>query len=64
MDRRSTRAGVDLGLRLPDRAPGGRLLPARSTGNDPCTVRVPPTDVAHGDHAVTDLLRQADAANR
>ena len=64
MDRRSTRTRVDLGLRLPDRAPGGRVLPARSIGNGACTVRLPLADVADVADEVTDLLRQADAANR
>ena len=60
----STRTRVDLGLRLPDREPGGRLLAARSIGNGACTVRVPLADVSDVDDEVTDLLRQADAANR
>ena len=60
----STRTRVDLGLRLPDRAPGGRLLAARSIGNGACSVRVPLSGVADVDDEVTDLLRQADAANR
>ena len=60
----STRTRVDLGLRLPDREPGGRLLAARSIGNGACTVRVPLADAADVDEEVTDLLRQADAANR
>jgi hypothetical protein len=60
----STRTRVDLGLRLPGREPGGRLLAARSIGNGACTVRVPLAGVADVDEEVTDLLRQADAANR
>ena len=60
----STRTRVDLGLRLRDREPGGRLLPARSIGNGACTLRVALTGVADVDDEVTDLLREADAANR
>ena len=60
----STRSRVDLGLRLPDRQPGGRLLVARSIGNGACTVRVPLAGVGDVDDEVTDLLREADAANR
>jgi hypothetical protein len=36
----STRSRVDLGLRLPDREPGGGLLPAPAVGDRSCTVRV------------------------
>jgi hypothetical protein len=60
----STRSRVDLGLRLPGREPGGRLLAARSIGNGACTVRVPLTTANDVDDEVTDLLREADAANR
>jgi hypothetical protein len=60
----STRTRVDLGLRLPDREPGGRLLPARSIGNGACTLRVALSAVADVDDEVTDLLRQAHDANR
>jgi hypothetical protein len=60
----STRSRVDLGLRLPGREPDGRLLAARSIGNGACTVRVPLTTADDVDDEVTDLLREADAANR
>jgi hypothetical protein len=59
----TTRSRVDLGLRLPDREPGGRLLAAPSIGNGACTVRVGlgvPDDV---DDEVVDLLTRAYAAN-
>jgi hypothetical protein len=58
-----TRKRVDLGLRLPDREPAGRLLPARSTGNGSCTVRVALTDVTDVDDEVVALLREAYGAN-
>jgi Domain of unknown function (DUF5655) len=58
----TTRSRVDLGLRLPDREPGGRLHAAVSVGRGACTVRVGlgvPDDV---DDEVADLLTQAYAA--
>jgi hypothetical protein len=58
----ATRTRVDLGLRL-DREPAGRLLPARSTGNGSCTVRVPLGTVEDVDDEVVDLLAEAYAAN-
>jgi hypothetical protein len=60
----STRTRVDLGLRLPGREPGGRLLPATSIGNGSCTVRVGLTAVEQVDDEVLDLLAEAYAANR
>jgi hypothetical protein len=60
----STKNRVDLGLRLPGREPGGRLLPATSIGNGNCTHRVGLTTVAEVDDEVVDLLAQAHAANR
>jgi len=59
----STRSRVDLGLRLPEREPGGRLLPATSIGNGACTVRVALTTVAEVDDDVVDLMAEAYAAN-
>jgi hypothetical protein len=60
----STRTRVDLGLRLPDREPAGRLLPARSIGNGACTVRLALTTVSDVDDEVVALLAEAHAANR
>ncbi|MGY1814897.1 DUF5655 domain-containing protein [Blastococcus sp. SYSU D00820] len=60
----STRTRVDLGLRLPGREPGGRLLAARSIGNGDCSVRVPLTTVDEVDDEVVDLLVEAHEANR
>jgi hypothetical protein len=37
----STKRRVDLGLRVSDVAPGGRLAPAKGVGNDAITVRIP-----------------------
>lgn len=59
----STRTRVDLGLRLPDRAPAGRLLPATSIGNGACTVRVALTTVDDVDDEVVDLLAESWTAN-
>ncbi|TFV51575.1 hypothetical protein E4P43_10090 [Blastococcus sp. TF02A-35] len=59
----STRSRVDLGLRLDDREPGGRLLPARSVGNRDCAVRVALTAVDDVDHEVLALLAEAYRAN-
>jgi hypothetical protein len=60
----STKSRVDLGLRLPGREAGGRLLAARSMGNGACTVRVPLTGVEDVDDEVVDLLAEAWTANR
>ena len=59
----STKSRVDLGLRLPDREPGGRLLPAKSIGNGSCTVRLALTSVEDLDDEVVALLTEAWAAN-
>jgi hypothetical protein len=59
----STRTRVDLALRLPDREPGGRLLPARSVGNGECRVRVALTAVDDVDDEVRALLAEALDAN-
>ena len=62
--RPSTRSRVDLGLRLDEQQPTGRLLPATSSlGNGSCTVRIPlacPTEV---DDEVVDWLQRAYSAN-
>ena len=55
----TTRARVDLGLRLDGAQPGGRLAAAKGLGNDTINVRVGlagPDDV---DDEVLDLLRRA-----
>ncbi len=59
----STKSRVDLGLRLPGREPGGRLLPARSIGNGDCTVRFALTTVDEVDDEVVDLLAETWTAN-
>jgi hypothetical protein len=59
----STKSRVDLGLRLPDREPGGRLLPAKSIGNGSCTVRVALTSVDELDDEVVDLLAESWSVN-
>jgi hypothetical protein len=59
----SSRARVDLGLRLSGREPAGRLLPARSIGNGDCSVRFGLTAVADVDDEVVDALAEAYAAN-
>jgi hypothetical protein len=60
----STRSRVDLGLRLPGREAGGRLLAATSIGNGACTVRIALTGVADVDDEVVDLLAESWTANR
>jgi hypothetical protein len=59
----STKTRVDLGLRLPGREPGGRLLAATSLGNGGMTLRVPLTTVEDVDDEVVDLLAEAWTAN-
>jgi hypothetical protein len=59
----STKSRVDLGLRLPDREPGGRLLPAKSIGNGSCTVRLALTSVDEVDDEVVDLLAESWSVN-
>ena len=59
----STRTRLDLGLRLDDREPVGRLLPARSVGNRDCAVRVALTSPADVDDEVRGLLAEAYRAN-
>ncbi|KAE8765432.1 DUF5655 domain-containing protein [Georgenia thermotolerans] len=58
----STRARVDLGLRLDD-PPGGRLATAPSVGNAAIRVRVPLGSVEDVDDEVADLVRRAYAEN-
>lgn len=52
--RAATKSRVDLGLRLPDQAAGGRLLVAKRL--DPCNVRIALTDPAEVDDEVARLL--------
>ena len=59
----STKTRVDLGLRLPGREPGGRLLAATSLGNGGMPLRVPLTTVEDVDDEVVDLLAEAWTAN-
>jgi Domain of unknown function (DUF5655) len=57
----TTRTRVDLGLRLPDRAPGGRLRPVRALGA--ATVRVELGTPGDVDDEVRELLGAAYTAN-
>lgn len=59
----STKRRVDVGLRLPGREAGERLLPAKSIGNGDCTVRFGLTSVDEVDDDVVDLLAETWAAN-
>jgi hypothetical protein len=61
--RATTRDRVDLGLRLPDASPGGRLATAKGLGNDTINVRIGLKSVDEVDDEVADLLRRAFAAN-
>ena len=57
----TTRSRVDLGLRLEDERPGGRLLAARDLGA--ATVRIPLTQPAEVDAEVIGWLRRAYQEN-
>jgi hypothetical protein len=59
----TTKNRVDLGLRLPGREPGGRLLRAKGVGNGDCTVRFGLTTVDDVDDEVVDLLAETWTAN-
>ena len=59
----STKSRVDLGLRLPDREPAGRLLPAKSIGNGACTVRIALTAAEDVDDETVALMTEAWSAN-
>ena len=61
--RPATRTRVDLGLRLDDAEPGGRLLAAGNVGGGGVTVRVALTAPEEVDDEVRDLLRRAYAEN-
>jgi hypothetical protein len=60
----STKKRVDLGLRLPDVEPAGRLLPAPSLGNDAITRRIALEQVEDLDAEAIDWLRRAYDENR
>ncbi len=59
----TTRARVDLGLRLAGHPPTGRLEPARSLGNDTITVRIGIGSADDVDDDTLAWLRQAYTAN-
>lgn len=61
--RATTRDRVDIGLRLPGAAPGGRLLPATGLGNDYINVRLPLRSLDEVDDGVSDYLDKAYRAN-
>ncbi len=61
--RATTRDRVDIGLRLPGAAPGGRLLPATGLGNDYINVRLALRSLDEVDDAVSDYLDKAYRAN-
>ena len=59
----TTRHRVDLGLRLENATPGGRLLPARNMGGGGATVRIALTGPGDVDDEVRDVLRRAYEEN-
>src|SRR6185437_11219435 len=61
--RAATRDRVDLGLRLDDTRPGGRLLAAGNVGGGGVTVRVALARPDEVDDEVRDLMRRAYAEN-
>lgn len=61
--RPTTKQRVDLGFRLSDRSPGGRLEPAQGVGSDSINVRVGLQSVEDVDDEVVGLLEAAYAAN-
>jgi hypothetical protein len=61
--RPTTRKRVDLGLRLADVPPGGRLEPARSLGNDDIRLRIGLAAPDEVDDEVVDWLRRAYEEN-
>ncbi|MCP2258447.1 hypothetical protein LX15_002141 [Streptoalloteichus tenebrarius] len=61
--RASTKQRVDLGLRLPGQAPTGRLLAARSLGNETINTRIPLSAPGDVDDDVLNWLRRAYEAN-
>jgi hypothetical protein len=63
MVRPTTKARVDLGLRLADADPAGRLETAGGLGNDSITVRIPLRSPDEVDDEVRSLLQQAYEEN-
>jgi hypothetical protein len=59
----TTKRRVDLGLRLGDVAPGGRVVPATSMGSGSVTDRIGLSGVAEVDDEVVRWLRRAYAEN-
>ncbi|NUT52287.1 MAG: hypothetical protein HOV94_34080 [Saccharothrix sp.] len=59
----TTRTRVDLGLRLPDRVPTGRLEPAGSVGNATITVRIGISSADDVDDDTVSYLREAYTTN-
>jgi hypothetical protein len=59
----STKKRVDLGLRLDGQAPEGRLLEAKSLGNDNIRLRIPFTEPDEVDDEALDWLRRTYEAN-
>ena len=57
--RSATKKRVDLGLRLPDRVPSGRLESAKRLGNESINVRIGLYSAEDVDHEVLDLLKAA-----
>jgi Domain of unknown function (DUF5655) len=61
--RPSTKKRVDLGLRLPDRDPSGRLEAAKRLGNEAINIRVGLRSVDDVDEEVLELLKTAYAGS-
>lgn len=61
--RPTTKKRVDVGFRLPDQEPVGRMEPARGLGNENINVRVGLQSPADVDDEVVFVLRRAYAAN-
>lgn len=59
----TTRRRVDLGLRLADQAPGGRIELAKSMGSGTVSVRIGLTSAEQVDDEVTQWLQRAYAEN-
>jgi predicted transport protein len=59
----TTKARVDLGLRLDGEQPHGRLLDAKNLGNRSCSVCIPLTGIDQVDDEVMTLLQRAYDAN-
>jgi len=61
--RPTTKKRVDLGLRLPDRVPSGRLEAAKRLGKEAINIRVGLRSVDDVDEEVIDLLKAAYAGS-